>query len=120
LKKILIVEDVEDNRELLVQFLCEEYEIHEAEDGESGIEKAQEIKPDLILMDLSLPKISGWEASRILKEHESTSKIPILAITAHAMVGDDARAKLAGCDAYLSKPVELDELMSIITELIGS
>ncbi|MDP8255916.1 MAG: response regulator [Candidatus Alcyoniella australis] len=120
MKTILIIEDVEDNRELLVQFLSAEYKIYDTDDGESGIDMARSIVPDLILMDLSLPKVSGWEATRVLKQDERTKAIPILAITAHAMVGDDARAKLAGCDGYLSKPVDFEELTSKINELLVS
>jgi two-component system, cell cycle response regulator DivK len=110
MKKILIVEDVEFNRDLLVQLLDEEYEIVTAADGAAGVELAGRERPDLILMDLSLPVMDGWEATRRLKAEEITRAIPIIALTAHAMRGDEERARACGCDDYLTKPIDEDRL----------
>lgn len=110
--RILIVEDNQDNRTLLKDMLhIMDYEIIEAVDGVEGVKKALEMKPDLILMDLSLPLKDGWEATRELKAQEGFDKVPIIALTAHAMIGDRDRALEAGCDDYLSKPVNLMELI---------
>lgn len=117
-KRILIVEDVPDNRELLVQLLEDRYEIHEAEDGKEGLAKAEQLRPDLILMDLSLPVLDGWQASAALKSDSRTRHIPIIAITAHAMVGDEEKALAAGCDGYLSKPVDFIELEKLINQFL--
>lgn len=106
MKKILVVEDVEFNRDLLVQLLEDEYEILTAIDGAAGIELAEREHPDLILMDLSLPVIDGWEATRRIKANQSVRDIPIIALTAHAMRGDAERALKCGCDDYLSKPLD--------------
>jgi two-component system, cell cycle response regulator DivK len=106
MKKILVVEDVEFNRDLLVQLLEDEYEILTAVDGASGIALAEREHPDLILMDLSLPVIDGWEATRRIKANQSVRHIPIIALTAHAMRGDAERALNCGCDDYLSKPLD--------------
>jgi two-component system, cell cycle response regulator DivK len=118
-KRILIVEDVEDNRDLLVQFFEGQYEIHEAIDGQQGIAMAENLRPDLILMDLSLPVIDGWDATAALKADARTKAIPIIAITAHAMVGDEQRARAAGCDDYLSKPVDFVELERLVAKYLG-
>jgi CheY-like chemotaxis protein len=118
-KRILIVEDVEDNRELLVQFFQDQYEIFEAADGQEGIAMAERLRPDLILMDLSLPLIDGWQATSTLKADARTSDIPIVAISAHAMVGDEEKALQAGCNAYLSKPVDFNELDRVVRQYLG-
>ena len=110
MKRILIVEDVELNRDLLVQLLEEEYEILTAADGAAGVELARRERPDLILMDLSLPVVDGWEATRRLKAEAATRAIPVIALTAHAMRGDEERAWACGCDDYLTKPVDEDRL----------
>jgi two-component system, cell cycle response regulator DivK len=102
----LIVEDVELNRDLLVQLLEDDYEISTAVDGASGLEAAARLRPDLILMDLSLPVIDGWEASRRLKADPALRHIPVIALTAHAMQGDEAKARACGCDDYLAKPID--------------
>jgi len=122
-KKILIVEDVEFNRDLLVQLLEDEYEILTAADGAAGIKLAEEERPDLILMDLSLPVIDGWEATRQIKAHQALRRIPVIALTAHAMTGDAERAIQCGCDDYLSKPLDeellfqrLDHFLSDVRE----
>ncbi|MDP8221972.1 MAG: response regulator [Candidatus Lernaella stagnicola] len=119
-KRILIVEDVEDNRDLLVQFFEGQYEIFEAADGQVGIAMAERLRPDLILMDLSLPVIDGWQATAALKADARTREIPIIAITAHAMVGDEQKALAAGCDGYISKPVDFNELERIVKKYLDS
>ena len=119
MKKILIVEDVEFNRDLLVQLLEDDYELLTAADGAAGIELAEREHPDLILMDLSLPVIDGWEATRRIKAHETLRSIPIIALTAHAMRGDAEKAKECGCDDYLSKPLDEDLLFEKLTQFLG-
>jgi CheY-like chemotaxis protein len=117
--KILIVEDVEYNRDLLVQLLEDEYEILTAADGAAGIEAAARERPDLILMDLSLPGVDGWEATRRLKAQTATEAIPVIALTAHAMQGDEERARACGCDDYLTKPIDEDQLFATVARLLG-
>lgn len=111
-KKILIVEDSEKNLDLCAQILEGDYEIMTARDGREGIEKALLQGPDLILMDLSLPEINGWEATRQIKREKG--KLPIVALTAHALAGDEERARNAGCDDYISKPFLPKELKDIV------
>ena len=118
MKKILVVEDVDFNRELVVQLLEDRYKVIEAINGEEGLELAERERPDLILMDLSLPVMDGWEATRRLKANEELRSIPVIAMTAHAMVGDEEKAKDAGCDDYLAKPLDEDELMTKLAELL--
>jgi CheY-like chemotaxis protein len=120
MRKILIVEDVEYNRDLLVQLLEDEYEILTAADGATGIEVAARHHPDLILMDLSLPGVDGWEATRRLKARSETEAIPVIALTAHAMQGDEERARACGCDDYLTKPIDEDQLFAKLARLLGS
>ena len=119
MKTILIVEDVEFNLDLLVQLLEDDYDIYTAADGASGIALAEQIRPDLILMDLSLPVIDGWEATRRLKANARLCHIPIIALTAHAMSGDKERARAAGCDDYLSKPIDEDLLFTKLQTFLG-
>ena len=120
MKKILIVEDVEWNRDLLVQILEEDFEVIEAEDGEKGLEAAMAEQPDLILMDMLLPKMNGWEVAAEIRKREAGKAVPIIAVTAQAMSGDENVALEAGCDAYVSKPIDEDELLEKIAELIGA
>ncbi len=115
MKKILIVEDVEINRDLLEQLLEEDYELLTAEDGAAAIRLAEKESPDLILMDMSLPVMDGWEATRTLKGRDDLKRIPVIALTAHAMRGDEEKARACGCDDYLSKPVDEDRLYEKIT-----
>ena len=118
--KILIVEDNEMNRDMLSRRLKRKgYDIIIAVDGEEGIEKAIHEKPDLILMDMSLPVIDGWSATSQLKQKEETKSTPIIALTAHAMAGDEQKALQAGCDDYDTKPIELPRLLSKIESLLG-
>jgi two-component system, cell cycle response regulator DivK len=119
MKKILIVEDVKLNVELLTQLLEEEYELITASDGEEGVTMAAQEQPDLILMDMSLPVMNGWEATRRLKANETLKHIPIIALTAHAMSGDEAKARAAGCDDYLTKPLNEDLLFEKVKRLLG-
>jgi CheY-like chemotaxis protein len=118
--KILIVEDNEMNRDMLSRRLTRRgYTVVTAVDGEQGIAAAQAERPDLILMDMSLPVIDGWEATRRLKSDGATRAIPVIGLTAHAMTGDRDKAIAAGCDDYDTKPVELPRLLEKIEGLIG-
>ena len=119
MKTILIVEDVDFNLDLLVQLLEDDYTIHTATDGATGMALAEQVRPDLILMDLSLPVIDGWEATRRIKANARLCHIPIIALTAHAMSGDEERAKAAGCDDYLSKPIDEDLLYTKLQAFLG-
>jgi CheY-like chemotaxis protein len=119
MKKILVVEDIEFNRELLVQLLEDDYEVVTANDGAAGIEAAEETLPDLILMDLSLPVIDGWEATRRIKSNDRLKHIPVIAVTAHAMQGDEEKARSAGCDDYLTKPIDEDLLIEKLEGFLG-
>ena len=110
--KILLVEDNEMNRDMLKRRLERRgHEVSIAVDGAEGVELATSVKPDLILMDLNLPILDGWEATRQIKANEETSGIPIIALTAHAMAGDQKKALEAGCDDYDTKPVEFSRLL---------
>src|SRR6266705_6395316 len=119
MKRVLIVEDVEFNRDLLVQLLEEDYELLTATNGAAGIELAERECPDLILMDLSLPVVDGWEATRRMKANAVLCSIPIIALTAHAMGGDEEKARAAGCDDYLSKPIDEDLLYAKLRTFLG-
>lgn len=113
--KILLVEDNEMNRDMLSRRLIRRgFEVVIAEDGAQGVEMAQTEQPDVILMDMSLPVIDGWEATRRIKADAATSAIPVIALTAHAMAGDQEQARAAGCDDYDTKPVELPRLLAKI------
>jgi CheY-like chemotaxis protein len=114
--RILVVDDAAYNREVLVQNLEDEYEMLEAADGVAAVVIARTELPDLILMDLSLPGIDGWEAVRLLRRDPATAWIPIVAVTAHVMAGDKARALATGCDDYLSKPVDEELLQAKVRE----
>jgi two-component system cell cycle response regulator DivK len=117
--RILYVEDNEDNVYMLRRRLERKgIEVIVAKDGAEGIETAEREHPDLILMDLSLPVIDGWEAARRLKEVSATRAIPIIALSAHAMAGDRERALAAGCDDYDTKPVDLKSLLAKIEALL--
>jgi two-component system cell cycle response regulator DivK len=117
---ILLVEDNELNRDMLSRRLTKKgFEVFMAVDGESGLELALSLKPDLILMDMSLPVIDGWEATRRIKYHPDMKSIPVIALTAHAMGEDRQRALDAGCDDYDTKPIELTRLLLKIETLLG-
>lgn len=118
--RILLVEDNELNRDMLSRRLERKgYEVLVAIDGEQGIAMSQRESPDLILMDMSLPVLDGWQATRQLKANPQTKSIPIIALTAHAMVGDRERAIEVGCDDYDTKPVEFQRLLAKINEMLG-
>ncbi|MFN2225479.1 MAG: response regulator [Anaerolineae bacterium] len=117
--KILLVEDNEMNRDMLVRRLRRRgFEMVEAVDGLSGIEVARAERPDLILLDMNLPGLDGWQTVRLLKADGALGGIPVLALTAHAMAGDRERALAAGCDEYDAKPVDLPRLLSKIQSLL--
>ena len=119
--KILLVEDNELNRDMLSRRLVKYgYEIAIAVNGEESVRLAQELRPDLILMDMSLPVLNGWEATRRLKSRPDTRTIPVIALTAHAMFGDREEALAAGCDEFETKPVELDALIAKMITLVHS
>jgi CheY-like chemotaxis protein len=121
MQRILLVEDQEMNRDMLSRRLKKRgFEVSIAVDGAEGVEKARAERPDLILMDMSLPVIDGWEATRQLKADEATRGIPVVALTAHAMSTDREKALAAGCDAYETKPVELPRLLETVQKLLGT
>ena len=118
--KILVVEDNEMNRDMLSRRLVrKKYEVLVAVDGRESVEMVRSEAPDVILMDMSLPVMDGWEATRQLKASPETQAIPIIALTAHAMSGDREKAMEAGCDDYDTKPIELPRLLGKIEALLG-
>jgi len=120
MKKILLVEDNEMNRDMLSRRLVRNgFEVVMAVDGEQGVAMAQSERPDLILMDMSLPVVDGWEATRRVRASEATSAIPIIALTAHAMSGDREKAIDAGCNDYDTKPIEMPRLLDKINALLA-
>jgi CheY-like chemotaxis protein len=120
MKKLLLVEDNEMNRDMLSRRLARRgYEILVAIDGERGFAEATRHLPDLIIMDMSLPVLDGWESTRALKEQPATKSIPVLALTAHAMAGERERALQAGCNDYDTKPVDFTRLLGKIETLLS-
>ena len=118
--KILLVEDNEMNRDMLSRRLIKRgYEVVMAVDGQEGVTLGRTINPDLILMDMSLPILDGWEATRQLKADAATRPIPIIALTAHAMTGDEQKARDAGCDDFDTKPVDMARLLLKIEAFVG-
>lgn len=118
MKKILIVEDVDLNLDLLVQLLEDDYLLVAARDGAEGVAMALSEQPDLILMDMSLPTMDGWEATRQIKAADATARIPVIGLSAHAMDGDVEKALAAGCDDYLTKPVDDLLLFTKLSEFL--
>jgi two-component system, cell cycle response regulator DivK len=119
--KVLLVEDNEMNRDMLSRRLIRRgFQVVFALDGQQGIDLARSDRPDIILMDMSLPVIDGWEATRRLKSDDATRSVPVIGLTAHAMSGDREKAIEAGCDDYDTKPVELDRLIGKIERLLGN
>ena len=119
--KILLIEDNELNLDMLTRRLERKgFTVISAADGLSGIEKANQEKPELIIMDLSLPILDGWDAAKKLKAEIATKSIPIIALTAHAMKGDRQKALNAGCDEYDTKPVDFDRLLGKIGKVTGT
>lgn len=120
MNKILLVEDNEDNRDMLSRRLERKgYSVVTAVDGADGVETARREQPDLILMDMSLPVLDGWEASRQIKADTTLQAIPLIALTAHAMAGDREKALAAGCDDYDTKPIEFPRLLEKMQRLLG-
>ncbi len=118
--KILIVEDNEDNWQILSRRLRRRgYDVVVARNGKQGMDMAKAEKPDLILMDMNLPLVDGWEATRLLKKSNKTKDVPVVALTAHAMSGDRDKCLEAGCDDYHTKPVELSRLLEQIEALLA-
>jgi len=119
-KKVLVVEDTPDNRRI-IRLLLERagYEIVEAVNGALGIEMARSERPDLILMDIQLPVIDGYEATRRLKADPELKHIPVIAVTSYALAGDEAKTKAAGCDGYVAKPFSPKELLRLVQQFIG-
>jgi two-component system cell cycle response regulator DivK len=121
MSKILLVEDNEMNRDMLSRRLERKgFEVIIAVDGQQGVDMAGSESPALILMDLSLPVIDGWEATRQIKADPATQNIPVIALTAHAMAGDEQKAREAGCDDYDTKPVDIKRLLEKIGKFLGS
>ena len=118
--KVLLVEDNEMNRDMLSRRLTRRgFEVVFAADGQQGVDLARSEKPDIILMDMSLPGMDGWEATRRIKADGTMRRIPVIGLTAHAMSGDREKAIEAGCDDYDSKPVEIDRLLGKINRLLN-
>ena len=119
MKTILVVEDVELNRDLLAQLLEDKYRLVFATNGVAALERAAATKPDLILMDLSLPRMDGWESARRLKADSTLARIPIIALSAHAMRSHEERARASGCDDFLTKPIDETLLFETIARHLG-
>jgi two-component system, cell cycle response regulator DivK len=119
-KRILIVEDTEDNRQILRDLLTAAgYELLEAVDGAAGVAMAAKHKPDLVLMDIQLPLVDGYEATRRIKADPTLQHIPIVAVTSYALSGDEDKARAAGCDGYIAKPFSPRQLLAKVRELLG-
>jgi CheY-like chemotaxis protein len=120
MKKVLLVEDNEMNRDMLSRRLIRRgFEVVFAVNGKEGVDLARSEKPDIILMDMSLPVMDGWEATRCVKSDDATSSVPVIGLTAHAMSGDREKAIEAGCDDYDTKPVEINRLIGKMERLLG-
>jgi two-component system cell cycle response regulator DivK len=118
-KRILIIEDEEDNRAIMRDLLITAgYNLIEAVDGEEGVKLAQRERPDLILMDIQLPILDGYEATRRIRASAELKSIPIIAVTSYALRGDDAKARAAGCDSYVAKPFSPRELLAKVREFL--
>ena len=119
-RRILVVEDTEDNRQILRDLLSHAgFDLIEAGDGESGVALAAQAKPDLILMDMQLPVIDGYEAARRIKANPDLKATPIIAVTSYALVGDEEKARAAGCDAYVAKPFSPRQLLAKVREMLA-
>jgi two-component system, cell cycle response regulator DivK len=120
-RRILVVEDNRDNMTLITDILeASDYIVITADDGQAGVSLAVSEQPNLILMDLSLPIMDGWTATREIKRNDAIKNIPIIALTAHAMSGDREQALSAGCDDYITKPINVPELLMKITKLLAA
>jgi two-component system cell cycle response regulator DivK len=119
-KRILVIEDTEDNRRIVRDLLTNAgFELIEARDGETGIAMAAEHLPDLILMDIQLPIVNGYDATRRIKANPATRHIPVIAVTSYALSGDEAKAVDAGCDGYIAKPFSPRNLLAKVREFLG-
>jgi two-component system, cell cycle response regulator DivK len=119
-KKILVVEDAEDNCRILRDLLgAAGYDMVEAHDGAEGVAKAAEHKPDLILMDIQMPVMDGYEATRRIKADPALKSIPVIAVTSYALSGDEEKARNAGCDDYIAKPYSPRQMLAKVREIIG-
>jgi two-component system cell cycle response regulator DivK len=119
-RRILVVEDQEDNRRIVRDLLTATgYELIEAQDGEAGIRLAKEQRPDLILMDIQLPVLDGYEATRRIKADPELRAVPIVVVTSYALSGDEQKAIAAGCDAYVAKPFSPRQLLATVRKLLG-
>jgi two-component system, cell cycle response regulator DivK len=120
MKRVLVVEDTEDNRQIIRDLLTSAgYEMIEAINGEQGVSMAAEHRPDLILMDIQLPVLDGYEATRRIKANPALRRIPVIAVTSYALSGDEERTRAAGCDAYVAKPFSPRLLLAKVREFIG-
>jgi two-component system cell cycle response regulator DivK len=120
-KKILVIEDTEDNRQILRDLLgMAGYEMVEAHDGAEGVAKAAEHRPDLILMDIQMPVMDGYEATRRIKAIPELKSIPIVAVTSYALSGDEQKTRAAGCDAYIAKPYSPRQMLAKVREILGA
>ena len=120
-KKILVVEDTEDNRQILRDLLgMAGYEMIEAHDGAEGVAQATEHRPDLILMDIQMPVMDGYEATRRIKADPALKSIPVVAVTSYALSGDEEKARAAGCDAYIAKPYSPRQMLAKVREILGA
>jgi two-component system cell cycle response regulator DivK len=116
-RRVLVIEDTEDNRQIVRDLLTSAgYEIVEAADGESGVAMAASVQPDIILMDIQLPVMDGYEATRRIRADPATAQIPIIAVTSYALAGDEAKARDAGCAGYIAKPFSPRRLLAIVRE----
>ncbi len=120
-KRILVIEDQEDNRQILRDLLTSaDFEVIEAADGEAGVAAAVAHRPDLILMDIQLPILDGYEATRRIKADAVLRAIPVIAVTSHALSGDAEKARAAGCDAYIAKPYSPRQLLAKVREYLSA
>ena len=119
-KRILVIEDTEDNRQIIRDLLTSfDYELIEAVDGAEGVAMAQTHIPDLILMDIQLPVIDGYEATRRIRAIPALARVPIVAVTSYALSGDEAKTREAGCDGYIAKPLMLREFLAMVERFVG-
>ena len=118
MKRILVVEDQEDNRQILRDLLAAHYAVAEAENGEEALAAVARERPDLILMDIQMPIMDGYEATRRIKADPATRSIPIMVVTSYALSGDEEKARTAGCDAYVTKPYSPRQLLAKIREFL--
>ncbi len=121
MKRVLVIEDNEINQDLIARRLVKKgYKVDFAIDGEKGLQLIESLQPDIVLLDMNLPVMDGWQVAEASKVNPKTKHIPIIALTAHAMAGDREKTLAAGCDEYQSKPIVFDELMKKIEKCLGS